>query len=1665
MSRLFPWVKEVRVCILCLALLSLGSRCAFAAQNSSQRAVKTAESATESVPNLPEQRSFWNLLIASAAIPTNVAAFVPDQSPTSVGSSSLPSPNTFLVASSVLLSGSPTAVSVGDLDNDGKLDLVVANSDAGTVDVLLGKGDGSFRPAVHYTACKTPAFVVLGDFDGDGNLDVAVADQADNTISVLLGRGDGTLQRAVTYKGVAGPAYVVVGDFNSDGHPDLAVAAALGKSVAVLLNKGDGTFDEAVSYAVGIGPRSLTLADFNGDGRLDLASANSDGTVSIMLGKGNGRFQSAVTFDAGSGSLSALAAGDFNADGKPDLAIADSSASNVSVLLGNGDGTFQAGVNYSVGNSPTSLALADVNGDSVPDLVSANKSGNTFSILLGNGNGTFKTRLDFSVGNSPVAVAVGDFNGDGHLDLVTANFADHTVSVPLGNGDGTFQAARDYSTDLARKSVAVGDLNGDGNPDLVVTNFCGADSSCSGNGTANVLLGKGDGTYEAQITYPLGKGPISGLLADINGDKTLDLIVANQGDNTVQVLLGNGDGTFQSAVPYAVGNVPVSLTVGDFNNDGKMDLAVANQCGSGGCTEAGDVTVLLGNGDGSFQPAGSYPVGFSPSSVAIGDLNGDKNLDLVVANACGKDNSCRNNGTASVLIGNGKGAFTPQAEVNVGNHPSSVALGDLDGDGKLDLLVANTADNKLCVLVGNGDGTFKDPVAYKVGASPSSVVIADFDGDGRNDVAVANTQDSTVSLLFGHGDGGLKAAVNYSVGAGPVALVALPNRNRTADLVSANGTAGGTPAGNTITVLKNVSGALPPATTVTVTPNPAKVEVKNNQDFTATVKPSQAVTWSLDLNGKNCPKVCGTLTNVKADSVTYTAPATIPTGTVTIVATATDGSGAFGTATINITDFTLSLNPSSDTVIQGNSTPTITVTANPLQGYAGIITLSCVSPPPGITCSAFTPNPITVPKTPSATFTIKTVGNVVPKKYTVTVQGVDQAGAPQTRTTAFALTVQALTITPPTATVEVKNEHLFTANESVTWSLSGAHCSGATCGSVNPVTGASTTYTAPGTAPLGTVTLTATGAGGATTSATITVTDFKLGLNPGSDTVIQGNSTPTITVTASPFNSNGYTGTITLSCVSPPSGITCSAFTPNPITVPKTPSATFTIKTVGNLKSGVYPITVEGIDKAGVPQTRTTAFTLTVGALQITPPTATVEVNNTQLFTANESVTWSLSGAHCSGATCGSVNPVSGKSTTYTAPGTAPAGTVIVTATGAGSASATATITVTDFKLALSSSSVSAIQGSKSTTTTLTASAINGYAGTITPKCSGLPAGASCSFTPPTLVLPGAPPSTLEISTSGSTPVGSSAIAVTGTDGALIPVSHSDPLTLSVNCTFALENPLLISAGSPPAYSFSVVETAGGSNCPWTAATATSGITLTTDSGTNTAVNSAKPVNYQVAATANAGSIKVSYFGGSSTFAVTPQSPQLLQSVVEGQTVNAVLMPSGFGSGTLVRFPLLAGQNSVCSVANGPVTSPNNFGITCSAPTTPLPGTVPLTINVSSTTLSSLRRDHSPSRWAAMYALALGIPGIVFLGAGSSGFGKKRAKRRHRRLASRLGLGLIVLFVILLPACGGGFKANLTVPGASNTFTLTVMGTVTGPGNQVLGTQVFTLSIPVLPPS
>lgn len=398
--------------------------------------------------------------------------------------------------------------------------------------------------------------------------------------------------------------------------------------------------------------------------------------------------------------------------------VAISGAASVTVSNpGPGGGTSNVGTfeitppNIYLNFSSSSLALsefterpvlADVNGDGKLDLIGeAGGTADVITVRLGNGDGTFQAEMQYPTAAGPNYPLVGDFNGDGKIDIAVL-CESGVISILLGNADGTFQSHIDSSIDagLHNFGMAAGDLNGDGKLDLVVGYQDPNSSSMS------VLLGNGDGTFRAPVDYAAGFEPGAVTIADLNGDGKLDIVAANFGNfggNTVSVLLGNGDGTFQPQVQYATSGGPLWVIAADFNHDGKLDLAVDCSCGSASrCGYPGSVSILLGNGDGTFRAHVDYPVDAFPYSLAAGDLAGRGVLDLAVTDLDYNE--------LSILLGHGDGTFAAATTFPTSSRPVGVVLDDLNNDGRLDAVVGTDAGFSIFLQAGT------------VALSPSSLV-------------------------------------------------------------------------------------------------------------------------------------------------------------------------------------------------------------------------------------------------------------------------------------------------------------------------------------------------------------------------------------------------------------------------------------------------------------------------------------------------------------------------------------------------------------------------------------------------------------------------------------------------------------------------------------------------------------------------------------------------------------------------------------------------------------------------------------------------------------------------------------------------------------------------------------------------------------------------------
>jgi hypothetical protein len=647
------------------------------------------------------------------------------------------------------------------------------------------------------------------------------------------------------------------------------------------------TFAPAAHYGVGIEPYAVAIADFNRDGRPDVATANySSHTISLRLGLANGTLSPATTTISTGANPSSIASADFNGDGKPDLVTACLGSSSVCVRLNTSNGgppTFAGSVQYIIPGLPYHVAIGDLNGDNRPDLVTANGFSNSISVLKGNANGSFSPPIDFTVGQSgaqPECVALGDADGDGILDAMTANYAAGTVSCLRGRGDGSFDApVESTGIDSLARSLCAADFNHDGLADLAV-------ATADVPGPVTILLSMGEGTFAPPVDYAAGVS--SGIAAgDLNGDGRVDIALAKNyfgGPGTAAILLGHGDGTFAQAVDYPVESGPSGIAIADMNADSHLDLAVTNDFSgsvsillSQGYSQAAidpqpiDQAVAFGGqaqftvgatGQGPFEyqwrhygtpiadgghyngataatltvsgattlEAGSYDVLIfsgcrtelklaselaqltllpnpgpggcestfasadyaapsDPRGIATGDLNGDGRLDMLTTNEEGA--------SVTAFLGNDSGGFQAGLTSQVQGGPWAAVIGEFTRDAVADVAISLPANASIAVLPGNGDGTFGSASIYPTDLGAMGLATTDLNNDGYADLVIANYDSNNITVLLGNSNGGLdQPAGGYAVGAHPkgVALDDL-NGDSAIDIVVSN------ESSNTISVL------------------------------------------------------------------------------------------------------------------------------------------------------------------------------------------------------------------------------------------------------------------------------------------------------------------------------------------------------------------------------------------------------------------------------------------------------------------------------------------------------------------------------------------------------------------------------------------------------------------------------------------------------------------------------------------------------------------------------------------------------------------------------------------------------------------------------------------------------------------------------------------------
>ncbi len=701
----------------------------------------------------------------------------------------------------------PNSAMIADFNDDGYLDITVANENSNNISVFLGNGDGSFGSASNFSAGTTPYAICSGNFDGDGNLDLAVANGGSNNVSILLGNGSGGFGSATNYSAGSLPNALRCGDFNFDGFIDLAVANANSNDVSVLLGNGDGSFGTATDFSVGISPYSVCAGDFDNDGIFDLVTANGGAnSVSVLLGNGDGSFASSTNYSCGSVPY-AVCTGDFDGNGDLDLGVANGGSNNVSRLTGNGDGSFGSAVNYTVGATPYSIVTSDFDGDGYFDLVTANEGSDNISVLLGNGDGSFASANNYSCGNNPRSLAGGDFDGDGDIDLCTADYNDNNVSILLNENELLVISTNPVQFELdVLKSGDISstfnmDLNGSSidsstfllygtqtgphpgvvtynsgtitatiDPDLdfidgeMVTALLTKDvqattgvylNGFSWNFTAEVTT-PSSGTFGTANNYTAGTEPRGMFTADLDLDGDIDVVTVlsnypNPG--ALCVLLNNGNGTFGAPSSYSLGAAdPLSVFGADLDGDGDIDMATAhNEPGTS------HLVIMKNNGSGVFSLYASYAPAVLGQDISGGDFDLDGDIDLVMGDSWGSY-PC-----VLVMLNNGNGNFSGPHAYSTGFHTRGLAAADVENDGDIDIVVSDNASS-ISVLYNDGEGNFPTLGVNATTSNPNGLYVNDFNGDGYADIATASYAGSNVQVLLNNGNGTFGSAAGYNTG-------------------------------------------------------------------------------------------------------------------------------------------------------------------------------------------------------------------------------------------------------------------------------------------------------------------------------------------------------------------------------------------------------------------------------------------------------------------------------------------------------------------------------------------------------------------------------------------------------------------------------------------------------------------------------------------------------------------------------------------------------------------------------------------------------------------------------------------------------------------------------------------------------------------------------------
>jgi len=673
----------------------------------------------------------------------------------------------------------PYEAALADMDGDGDLDVVTVDlqdQEAGTVSVSLNDGVGGFTAPASYPVGAGSAWLAVGDLNQDGRPDVVVSNsQAENSnaVTVYMNAGNGTLvsPHPLTAPPATYPQGIAIGDWNGDGQADVAVALMMMGQVKVFWGNGTGNFPTSTSVNTGFVPHDLAAAQFDGDGHLDLVVTDVNG-AKVFYGTGSG-FVPGPYLDNFPTNCDHVVAGDFNNDGRPDFVTTGQA---LTLFLSDGTGHGWTRRFSAVGENPVGIASGDFDGDGNLDVAAAVYLGGVVSVYYGDGAGNFPVRRDWGVGLAPNHLAIGDVNGDSKPDVVapSSQLSQTEFQVLLNGGGRTFLARRDFDVIGDAQGFAVADFDRDGNRDVIVAVYQ------SNNDNLKLILGNGDGTMrDPVLVEAFGNNiPTNVIAADFNEDGWMDAAASIfSPGNSMRVWLNDGQGALLPSVVYpAMGN-PGSLAAGDIDGDGHLDAIVVNSS-----MNENTISVFIGLGNGTFLPGYTLPTLLKPSDVAIADFDKDGDLDVLITHlgapaimlfvndgqgglapvtfnlgvaqstpsvadldGDGWPDVALTTGVASVLFNDHTGGFTLQQGTAIAS--GGVGIADFDHDGDMDMVATDFNRSLASVLLNDGVGHFAVDAVMAAGYQTGRCTGADFGKDALPEIVTANLRAGSISFV------------------------------------------------------------------------------------------------------------------------------------------------------------------------------------------------------------------------------------------------------------------------------------------------------------------------------------------------------------------------------------------------------------------------------------------------------------------------------------------------------------------------------------------------------------------------------------------------------------------------------------------------------------------------------------------------------------------------------------------------------------------------------------------------------------------------------------------------------------------------------------------------------------------------------------------------------